>query len=474
MQQTKNNLIEGSILKSLMVLAVPIVLANLFQTAYQLVDTFWVGRLGAGAIAAVSLSFPLIFLLISLGMGLAVAGTILVAQYKGKGERKNVDYVAAQTLLMMFFIAIILSLIGYFTSPHLIKLMGVEESVLADAVSYLRISFSGLIFLFGFFVFQSLLRGVGDVRTPLYVVIGTVVLNIFLDPLFIFGFGFIPALGVAGAALATVATQGLAALVGVFILFSGRYDIHLKKINLTPDFKLIQKIFRLGFPASIEQSSRALGIIIMTFLVATFGTTVIASYGLGARMLSFVIIPALGLSMATATLVGQNMGAGKIDRAAKIAKVSAWSGFGFLSILGIIIFFLAEQLCKFFIPGDPAVIVMSAEYVRIMALSFGFIGVQQTLSGAFRGSGNTFVAMILAIVSLWVLRFPLAYILSKHTTLSYNGIWWSFPVANVIATLIGLIWFSRGTWKKKRITEEIKLAKETIEETIVEEGIKAH
>ncbi|MFH1820617.1 MAG: MATE family efflux transporter [Candidatus Nealsonbacteria bacterium] len=460
----KNSLTEGSILKSLTILAVPIVLANLFQTAYQLIDTFWVGRLGAEAIAAVSLSFPILFFLISLGMGMAVAGTILVSQYAGKREKNNVDYVAAQTMLMMLFIGIIFTLIGYFICPSIIRLMGVEDSVFAGAVSYLRISFLGLIFLFGFFAFQSLMRGVGDVRTPLYIVIGTVLLNLFLDPLFIFGWGPIPALGVGGAAMATVATQGLSTVIGFSILFSGKYNIHLKKVNLKPNFSLIQKIFRLGVPASMEQSSRALAVIVMSFLVATFGTTIIASYGIGARMLSLVIIPAIGLSMATSALVGQNMGAGKIDRAEKISKTSAWLGFSFLGTVGIFVFIFAEPLCRFFIPNDPEVVEIGAQYVRLMSLSYGFIGVQQALNGAFRGSGNTLVSMILAIVSLWVFRFPIAYILSTHTALSYQGIWWSFSIANVLAAIVTLIWFSRGTWKKKRITEKVKLVKEIVAE----------
>ena len=466
MPQIKNNLIEGSTLKSLVVLAVPIIFANLFQTAYHLIDTFWVGRLGAGAIASVSLSLPFIFLIISLGIGMATAGTILVAQYKGKKEKKNVDYVAAQTLLMMFFISIVLTFIGYFSSSYLVELMGVEEAVFVDAVSYLRISFLGVIFLFGFFAFQSLMRGVGDVKTPLYIVIGTVVLNLFLDPLFIFGFGSIPALGVSGAAIATVITQCLAAVVGFFILFSGKYDIHLKKVNFAPDVNLIKKIFKLGFPVSVERSARALGMLAMMFLVAGFGTMVIAAYGIGMRIFSFIFIPALGLSMATSTLVGQNMGAGKIDRTEKISKISAGLGFAILSIMGIFVFLFAHQICGFFIPSDPALVEMSAQYIRIMALFFGFIGVQQTLNGVFSGSGNTLISMVLAIVSLWVLRFPLAYILSHHTSLSFSGIWWSFPIANVVAAIITLIWFLRGSWKKKRITEEFKLAGETTEEII--------
>ncbi len=188
--KNKNNLTEGSILKSLMVLSVPIILANILQTAYQLTDTFWVGRLGTVAVAAVSISFPIIFLIISLGSGLAMAGTIFVAQYKGKGDTKAINHITSQTLLMVILISIILSTIGYILSPFLIGLMGAESNVFLSAVAYMQISFIGVIFMFTYMVFQSLMRSVGDVKTPVYIVLGTVLLNLVLDPLFIFGYKF--------------------------------------------------------------------------------------------------------------------------------------------------------------------------------------------------------------------------------------------------------------------------------------------
>ena len=471
MQQVKNNLTEGPILKTILALAFPIVFANIFQTAYQLIDTFWVGRLGSAAIAAVSLSFPVIFLLISFGGGLAIAGTILVAQYKGKGEEKNIDYVAAQTMLIMFFVSIFLTFIGYALSSYIIRLMGVEQEVFSGALSYLRISFIGVVFLFGFFVFQSLMRGVGDVKTPLYIVVSTVVLNLFLDPLFIFGFGPIPAMGVSGAAMATIITQGLAAITGLYLLFGGKYGIHLKKKNLILDIGLIKNLFKLGLPASIEQSTRALGILLITFLVTGFGTAVIAAYGIGTRILSFAIIPALGLSMANSTLVGQNMGASKIARAERVSRISAGASFVFLSLLGVLVFIFAEQICRVFSPNDPLVVEMSAQFVRIISLFFGFIGARQVFNGTFRGSGNTFTSMILAIIGLWVLRLPLIYVLSRYTSLSYTGIWIAFPISTVIGTIITFLWFLKGSWKKKRIIEKIKTMEETTKETIIEEGI---
>ncbi len=463
---------EGSVLKSLLALSVPIIFANILQTAYQLTDTFWVGRLGTVAIAAVSISFPFIFLFISLGGGLAIAGTILAAQYEGKGDKKAVNHITSQTLMMVFIISIILAAAGYFMSSFFVKLMGVESNVFPSAVVYLKISFIGTIFMFTFMAFQSLMRGVGDVKTPMYIVFGTVLLNLILDPLFIFGYGFIPAFGVAGAAVATIGTQGLAAIIGIIILLKGKHQIQLHLNDLKPDVPLLKKMFRLGFPASIEQSTRALGMIIMTFLVTTFGTLTLAAYGIGSRILSFIIIPALGLSMATSTLVGQNIGAGKIKRAEKIAELSSLTGFIILTLAGIITFLFAKQIAAFFIPGELETIQTSALFIKIMALTFGFIGIQMALSGAFRGSGNTMISMVLSIISLWVLRVPLAYVLSKHTAFAEVGLWIAFPATNIIAAIIAIVWFKKGTWKQKQITEEIKLTKEITQETIIEDNIE--
>ncbi len=463
---------RGPIIKTLVTLALPIVFANILQTAYQLIDTFWVGRLGAEAVAAVSMSFPIVFLMISLGGGLAIAGTILVSQYKGQGNLEKVDYVSAQTLLVMFVISLVVTGLGYGISEPVMQLMGAGPDVLPQATSYLQISFFGMIFIFGYFVFQSLMRGVGDVKTPMYIVLGTVILNLILDPLFIMGWGPVPAYGVTGAAIATVLTQGIATIIGTTMLFSGKYGIHLKIKNFKLDIPLIKKMIGLGLPASIEQSTRALGLAIMTFLVAGFGTISIAAYGIGGRVLSFIIIPTIGLSMATSTLVGQNMGAGKVDRAEQITKKSALISFITLTIIGAIIFFFAKELATAFIPGDPEVIASGSLFIQIMAFTFGFIGLQQSINGAFRGSGNVVASMILSIISLWVLQFPLAYILSKHTALGEMGIWWAFPASNVVAAIIALIWFLKGDWKHKKILqpENSKLTQKIITETIIEEG----
>ena len=473
MMRTRNNLLEGPIAKSLLTLALPIVLANVLQAGYQLIDAFWVGRLGGAAVAAVSVSTPVMFLTIALGVGFAVAGSTLIAQYFGAGNKKMVDHVAAQTLLMILMVSVVLGALGYIFTPKILRLMGVAPDVYQGAVGFMRVSFIGLVFNFFFFMFQSIMRGVGEARLQVYIVLGTVILNFILDPLIIFGWGPLPAMGVKGAAIATVSTQSIAALIGLSVLLRGKYGIHLSWSHFKPDPAFIKRAFLLGFPASIEQSARALGLTVLTFLIASFGTLTVAAYGVGSNMLQLVIIPAMGLSMSISTLVGQNIGAGNIKRAAEIGKLGALIGFGVLSFLGFIVFIFAPQLVAFFVPGDTAVIESGAKFLHIISLSWGFMAVQLCLTGVLRASGNMMVTMVLALVSQWVLQFPLAYVLSKHTSLGITGLWWSFTATNIIIAVITMLWYAKGDWKKTKITtEEERLSREVSDEVAAEDSIR--
>jgi putative MATE family efflux protein len=464
--------LEGPIPRALVTLAVPIVLANILQTGYQLTDAFWVGRLGASAVAAVSVSFPVTFLVIAMGSGLAMAGATLTAQYMGANRQDMVNHVAAQTMIMVAITSVALGTLGFFLSPYLLELLGVAPDVYVGALGFMRVSFVGIIFVFLYAMFQSLMRGVGQTRIPLLIVLGTVVLNFALDPLFIFGWGPIRGHGVMGAALATLSTQALAAMLGIFIFLRGRHGIQLSKRSFLLDLPYIKRAFLLGFPGSIELSTRGLGLIVMSFLVASFGTLTIAAYGVGSTILQVVTIPAMGMSMAVSTLAGQNIGAGNVDRAARITLLGAGIGFAVLSVAGIVAYFSASQIVSFFIPGDPNVIVAGARFIRIMCLAWGGIGVQLCIVSAFRASGNMLVAMVIAMVSQWMIQFPLAYVLSKHTALQAEGLWWSFPVTNIAVAIVSLCWFARGSWKSTRLTEQDQLTATVAQEAIIEEGIR--
>lgn len=465
-------LLEGPVLRAMVMLAGPIVASNVLLTIYQLTDTFWLGRLGPEAVAAVSLSFPVLFLMISLGGGLAVAGGILIAQNYGARNQRAVDHVSAQTLGSVGALSILLSAAGYFLTPTMVSLLGPEPEVAEPAITYLQVSFLGLLFQFVYIIFQTILRSVGDVKTPLVIVTVTVVLNFVLDPLFIMGWGPVPAFGVAGAAFSTVGTQGIAAIAGVGLLARGSLGVTLRLPDLRPDLPLIGSMFRMGIPASLEQSTRAAGIAMMAVLVTSFGTAVLAAYGIGARILSFVIIPALGFSMATSTLVGQAVGANNHDRAEEVAIRGSRFAFVTLIGIGLLLFLFARPLVDVFLPDAPIEAATAAGFIRILAFSVGFTGVQQVLAGAFRGAGDTMAAMVLAIVSLWVLRFPIAYLLSNRTDLGFLGIWWAFPISEIIAALSAWLWYRTGRWRYQApLRPEQEMEQKVVRETIVEEGL---
>jgi putative MATE family efflux protein len=472
MDQQKNSLLEGPVLISLLKLAGPIVLANMLQAAYQLVDAFWVGRLGGVAVAAVSVSTPVVFLSMSLGLGFAMAGSILIAQYYGAGNTQNVNHIAAQTLLLVAALSILLGAVGWVMSPFFLGLLKVSADVYDGALGFLRVSFIGLVFNFSFFVFQSIMRGIGRVTLPVYIVFGTVVLNFALDPLLIFGWGDFKGQGVMGAAIATLCTQVVACVIGFSILFRGKHGVHLSLRDFSPDVKHIRRAFSIGFPASIEQSMRALGIMLLTFLIAGFGTVTVAIYGAASNILQVILILAIGFSMAISTFVGQNIGAGQIERASRVAAIGSRLSFSALSILGIVVWFAAADLVEFFVPDDPAIISGGAHFLRIMCLSWGFLGLQLSLTGVLRAAGSTMTALMLTLVSQWVLQFPLAYILSHKASLGVDGIWWAFPISNVVIAVITVAVFAKGDWKKKRLTsEDDDLISKVAVESTAEEGI---
>jgi putative MATE family efflux protein len=246
--------------------------------------------------------------------------------------------------------------------------------------------------------------------------------------------------------------------------------VHLRIQHLVPDPTVIRTILRLGIPSSVEQSTRALGIAVMMLLVASFGTIAIASYGIGSRILSFVLIPAMGLSMATSTVVGQNVGAKKNDRAETAARIGMWAGFVGLSVAGALLFVFADPVIRAFVPTEPDVIALGERFMHIMALSFGFFGVQMVMSGALAGAGNTLAAMALSLVSFWILRFPVAWTLAIPFGIGPEGVFWSFPISNVTAAVVAVVWFMRGTWIRRVVDDGDRLTKMVRDEARIEEG----
>jgi putative MATE family efflux protein len=460
------NLTEGGILKPLLYLSLPIVVTNLLQTAYNLADTFWLGRYSTEALAAISFAFPMVFLLIALGMGLSVAGSVLVAQHTGAGEERQAEYAASQTVTFAFLGSVALGLLSYPFVGHFLSFLGASPDVLPGATAYMQVIALGLPFMFGFFVFISLMRGAGDTVTPMLVMFGTVVLNVVLDPFLINGWTLVadapvvgtvafPELGIEGAAIATVFSRSLAMLVGVVIMVRGTRGIQIHLADLQPDLQYLREILAIGVPASVEVTGRALSVNALLLVVGLFSTPVVAGFGIGIRVFSVIFLPAIAVARGVETMTGQNIGAGEYDRAQAANYVAAKGLFVVLALAGVVIFLFPTPIVDVF-TDDPAVLTVGTEFLRFVSLSFGFIGIMRAFTGGFRGAGETLVAAVVSVLTLAGVRLPVAYVASQGllpTTLWFfgrtdaRGIWLAFFVSNVFGAALAWLWFRRGTWR---------------------------
>ncbi|PSP84281.1 MATE family efflux transporter [Halobacteriales archaeon QS_1_68_17] len=445
------DLTSGGIAGPLFYLSLPIVVTNLLQTAYNLADTFWLGRYSTEALAAISFGFPLVFLLFALGMGVSVAGSVLVAQHTGADEPREAEFAASQTMTFAVLVSLGLGTLGYLFVEDLLRLLGASPAVLPGATAYMQIVSMGLVFMFGFFVFISLMRGYGDTITPMLVMLGTVILNIVIDPLLIFGWGPFPELGVEGAAIATVFSRGLAMIVGLAILFSGRRGVRIRLGEMVPDLGHFRKMIRIGVPASVEVTGRAVSVNILLGIVGMFPTTVVAAFGIGTRVFSVIFLPAIAVDRGVETMSGQNIGAGRPDRAAATNHFAAKAMFLILGALGLVAWFGAAPITGLF-TDDPAVVAVGADFLRFVAPSFGFIGLVRAYSGGLRGAGKTLSAAAIAVFVVGVVRLPVAWIAAG--LMGSSGIWLSFTVSNILGGIAALLYFRRGTWRDADLTDE--------------------
>ncbi|HZX44074.1 MAG TPA: MATE family efflux transporter, partial [Candidatus Nanoarchaeia archaeon] len=340
--------------------------------------------------------------------------------------------------------------IGFPLSGYLLSFLTQDANVLIPATQYLQISFIAIIAMFIYNIFQSALRGVGEVKLPMFIILVAVVLNFFLDPLFMFGYGFIPAMGVPGVALATLITEYLCAVIGIVVMLKGYGSLKVSFAHMVPRMEWLKKLLRLGLPSSAEFSFRSFGFVLMVFVVSFFGTMATAAYGIGTRIFSFVIIPAIGFALATSSLIGNNLGSKQHDRAEKIAKTGMTVAFMSLTAVGILLTIFAPQISAFFVPGEPELISTSASFIRMMAWSFGLVGAQIVIVGTIRASGKTKTVMLL-VISNTIIQFVLSYVISM--TLGYKeiGVWISYPISTVISTTAAYYFYARKDWLRKRI-----------------------
>jgi putative MATE family efflux protein len=425
--------------------ALPMLIGNVFQQLYTLINSIIVGNfVGKEALAAVGASFPLIFTLISLVIGIAIGATIVIAQYFGAKDMKNVTK-AIDTLMVFTLIAsVIVTLAGILLSRPIFKLTGLPDDILPLAVDYFNIYMLGLVFAFGFNSLSAVLRGMGDSKTPLYFLVISTVLNIGLDLIFVLVFKW----GVKGVAWATVISQAVALLFAIVYL-NRRHEI----IRLTwrkPEFDraILNKSMRIGFPVGFQQAFVALSMLAMYWLVNRFGTNVTAAFSVAFRIDSFASMPAMNFAMALSAFVGQNLGAQKPER----VKSGLLSTFYMTAVISIAIslvgIFFAGPVMRLF-TSDAEVIAIGKDYLQIVTGFYVVFSTMFVVGGVMRGAGDTFVPMLLTFFALWIVRIPVGYIMSE--SIGYQGIWWCIPIAWVVGLGLSYLYYLTGRWKKKAI-----------------------
>lgn len=446
----RERILNGPILSTMLLLAWPVMVSAALQALYNLVDAFWLGRLGTAAVAAPGMAWPILFFFMSFAGGFQAAGATLVAQHFGAGDERGAEESAGQILAFLGLASAVLALLGFALAPTVLRLIGAPEAIYPLALIYLRIECLGLPIMFIAHAFGGLMLGLGNTRLAMYLSVSSLLLNAVLDPLFIFGWGPFPAWGVAGAAGATILARALVAAVGLGLVFSGRAGIRVHVQDLRPRPARILPILRVGLPNVLDQAGTSLGFVVMMGLVSGFGTAVVAAYTVGNRIINLVNVISWGAGSALVAMVGQNLGADQPERAEAIARRGISVTFLALVSLYFVTLFLRRPLFGLFI-ADPEVIREGAWYIAVFGTSVPFFGLFDGAAATFRGSGHTVPPMVMAIVRLWVLRVFLAWGLAYPLGFGTTGMWAGMSLSNFLGGLALVAWLSRGTWKRKVI-----------------------
>ena len=448
MRKPTRDLTEGGILRNIWHISLPIVVGNMLQNTFNIVDMIFVGKLGPAAIAAVGMSGVIMGTLYVAIFGIYMGTTAMVARFIGAKEKTKAENVAMQSVILGLFCYVFILIAGYTLAGPMLKCLGASEEVLTHGVGYIRVMFIGSIMMILSFILGSALRAAGDALTPMVILAISTVLNICLDPLLIFGLWGLPELGVAGSAVATVIARAIGVFILLWLFLNDKAIIRLRIANAKIDLPLMGRIMRIGVFASIQGILRNVSGLILTRIVATYGTFAVAAYVIGMRLQFIVLMPGFGLATAVATLVGQNLGAKKPERAARTAWITVGIGAGIMAFMGLIYIIFARDIISIF-NDHPEVLKTGVVYLRILASTFGIIAFGIILGRALNGAGDTVSPMIITAIGLLGFRIGLSLILTQ--SLGLMGIWIGIASSSVIQGLMVTAWFSTGRWKLKKV-----------------------
>ncbi|MBZ9687723.1 MATE family efflux transporter [Clostridium estertheticum] len=446
MKERKNLILQGSMYKVIITLAAPIMISNLIQTLYSLIDGIWVSKLGSIQFAAVSFVWPVMFLFISIGIGLFIAGTSILSQFIGAAKYDKASQYSSQLIAIAVVCAICFSFVGYLMSPVIINVMGAKGDLAHYSEIFLRITFLDMPFTFLFFCFNAIMSSQGNTLTPTILSSISVIINAILDPIFIFKFN----MGIAGAPIATITSKALLAGAGLYILHKSTSKIKPSFKNFNFDKKILNKLFKVAIPSAIGQTGSALGFIILNGFIVSYGTSTLAAFGMVNRITSLIMQPAMGIGASLTAIVGQNLGSGQLERV-KEAFVKALKLTISISILGCIVLIWQDKpVVNFFIRSkdDNRVISEAIVYLIYISFSMPLMGIFSVFQGIFQGSGHTKYSMNMEISRLWFVRLPMILLFKYFTTVGSTGIWISMSSSNLIICLYGYYLYSKGGWQE--------------------------
>jgi putative MATE family efflux protein len=436
----------GSIDKAIVLLAIPMVLEMMMESLFAVVDVFFVARIGVDAVATVGLTESVVTIIYSLAMGLSMAATAMVARRIGEGKRDAASWAAMQALYLGVVISVVLGVLGFLYAEEILRGMGGSEGVVLNGVWYTRIMLGSNAAITLLFLLNGIFRGAGDAALAMRSLWLANGLNIILDPLFIFGWGPFPEMGVAGAAVATTIGRGAGVLYQLYALFSGTGVLKIAKRHFLVRWEIIWRLIKVAAGGAGQFFIASASWIFLMRIVSFFGSEIVAGYTIALRLIVFTILPSWGISNAAATLVGQNLGAGEPGRAEASAWRSAFFNMIFLLVVAVAYMSLAPWLIRLF-SVEPTVVNAGALCLRILSAGYVFFAYGMVISQSFNGAGDTRTPTLINLVCFWMLEIPLGYLLAMQTGLDHTGVYWAITISETAMALTCIYLFKRGTWK---------------------------
>ncbi len=446
----ESDILSGNINRAIILLAIPMTLEMIMESLFAIVDIFFVSKVGVNAIAVVGLTESMLTITYSLGWGLAMGTTAMIARRVGEGENEKASVSAVQTIYLAVIISIPIMLAGIFYSESLLRLMGASEEIISEGSGYTKLSLGFNLIVILLFLINGIFRGAGDAALAMRSLWVANTLNIVLDPLFIFGIGPFPEMGIEGAAVATIIGRSTGIVYQLYHLNRGKGLIKIHKHNWQFKPEIIWKLIKLSSGVTAQFIISSASWIFLMRIVSTFGSTALAGYTLAIRIVIFTLLPAWGFSNAAATMVGQNLGANQPERAEKAVWRTGLFNMIFMGIVMIIFFLFGNSLAAFF-SDNQEVVSNAAKCLSIFAMGYLFYAFGMVLVQSFNGAGDTRTPTIMNLFVFWMLQIPLAYFLAIYLGIGAEGAYYSIVISESTFSIVGYFLFKRGRWKTIRV-----------------------